>query len=341
MKRKVCIVTVYNACNYGSFLQAYGLQEFLRLNNCEPYFIKIPVDYNKIVCSDSKSKEYSDYESNKYKKLLEDQERFSVIDKVDDSYACCIVGSDTIWNLFDKTYSKIPYFIGRNLGNCENIISYAASVGPAKFSKLFLLKLNKVLSIRNFNRISVRDDKTEKFVKLLGKEPIRVLDPTFLVDFDIQKPVENIDKKYILVYTYGMSNDQISAIKKYANEKKCSIIATGSLCDWADMNLPVNSLQWLWLVKNAESVITTTFHGSIFSIKYNKKFVVMIKNSAKICSLLKEFNLSDRICVENDLYERMDKNINYNEINKIVDERIRKSKEYLLENIGGNIEQYQ
>ena len=336
--KKVCIVTVYNACNYGSFLQAYGLQEFLRDNNYTPYFINMPVEHNKIVCSDSKSKEYSEYENVKYEKLIDDQKNFKVINRVDSSYVACIVGSDTVWNLFDKTYLNIPYFTGEGLEECKNIISYAASVGPAKLWKLFLLRLPRILSIRKFKYIGVRDEKTEKLVKILGKKMVRVLDPTFLKDFNVVKPQKKIDKPYILVYTYGLNQEKVNTIKQYAKENNLKIIATGSLCEWADINIAVNSFEWLWLVKNAECVITTTFHGSIFSIKYNKNFAVMINKSDKINSLLKEFKLLDRICDESTLIETLTKKINYNEVNQIMEERVQASKKYLLESIGGNIE---
>lgn len=335
-KNKICIVTVYNACNYGSFLQAYALQEVLKDSNYKTYFINMPVEHNKIICNASKSKDYSEYENKKYIKLVEDQRKFQVIDKVDSSYASCVVGSDTVWNLFDKTYSKIPYFTGKGLEECKNIISYAASVGPAKLEKLFLLKLPRLLEIRKFNHIAVRDEKTEKLVKILGIKPVRVLDPTFLKDFEEIKPQEKIDKPYILIYTYGLSDEEVKAIIKYAKENNLTTIATGSLCKWADMNIAVGSFEWLWLVKNAECVITTTFHGSIFSIKYNKNFAVLIENSSKINSLLKEFKLSDRICNEDTLTEILKNKIDYKEINKIMYERTQASKKYLLESVGEN-----
>ena len=172
----------------------------------------------------------------------------------------------------------------------------------------------------------------------MGKKPVRVLDPTFLKDFNVVEPKEKIDKPYILVYTYGLDKEKVNIIKKYAKENNLKIIATGSLCEWADMNIAVDSFEWLWLVKNAECVITTTFHGSIFSIKYNKNFAVMINKSAKINSLLKEFKLLDRICDENTLIQTLTNVINYSETNCIMEERVKASKKYLLESIGENIE---
>lgn len=333
--KKVCIVTVYNACNYGSFLQAYGLQKFLSENGYEPYFINMPVEYDKIIRAGLQSKEYSEYEAKKYEKLLANQKVFRVVDNVDESYVCSIVGSDTIWNFFDSTYYNIPYFVGEGLDGCDNIISYAASIGLSRISKLFLLRFSKIMSIRKFKAISVRDDRTEKLVKLIGRKAKRVLDPTFLVDFEVKKPEINIENPYILVYTYGLTSLQINSVKEYAKENNLKIIATGSLCEWADMNLAVDSFEWLWLAQNAKCIVTTTFHGTIFSIKYNKNFAVMMDNSAKINSLLKEFNLAERICNENTLSEKLNTLIDYSTINEIMSNRIDESKKFLLDNIGG------
>lgn len=124
--KKVGIVTVYNACNYGSFLQAYALRSFLTDNGYKTDFLKIDVDYNNVI-SANEGEAYAQYEKEKYQKLTEDQKCFDITEHVDETYQCCVIGSDTVWNMFDPTYENIPYFVGKEIG-CKNIISYAASV---------------------------------------------------------------------------------------------------------------------------------------------------------------------------------------------------------------------
>lgn len=326
--KKVGIVTVYNACNYGSFLQAYALRSFLQDSGYKVDFLRIDVEYDNIT-SAKMGEDYAQYEMLKYERLLEDQSCFDITDQVDKTYQCCVIGSDTVWNMFDSTYENVPCFVGKGI-TCSNIISYAASVGQNRLSKILFVKGYKLLPIRKLKHIAVRDDKTEKIVRLLGREPLRVLDPTFLCSFHIEKPANAPQSPYMLVYTYGYNEKEIVAIKEAARKRNLLIIATGSLCSWADINIAVGSFEWLWLVKNAELIVTGTFHGSVFSIKYNKKFAVLTQGSDKVKSLLSEFMLIDRIATTETLEKVLNSKIDYMQVNKIIEEKTEKSKKYLL-----------
>lgn len=326
--KKVGIVTVYNACNYGSFLQAYALRSFLTDNGYKTDFLKIDVDYNNVI-SANEGEAYAQYEKEKYQKLTEDQKCFDITEHVDETYQCCVIGSDTVWNMFDPTYENIPYFVGKEIG-CKNIISYAASVGQSRLSKILILKGYRLLPIRKLSQIAVRDDKTEKVVKILGKKSVRVLDPTFLYDFPIVKPNDLPRKPYMLIYTYGYNNEEVAAIKNMAKKKGLLTIATGSLCPWADINMVVGSFEWLWLVKNADLIVTGTFHGSVFSIKYNKQFAVLTQGSDKVDSLLSEFGLTDRTATVETIENVLSKDIDYTRVNKIIEEKKERSQNYLL-----------
>ena len=81
------------------------------------------------------------------------------------------------------------------------------------------MKGYKLLPIRKLSQIAVRDDKTEKVVKILGKKSVRVLDPTFLYDFPIVKPNDLPRKPYMLIYTYGYNNEEVAAIKIWLRRK--------------------------------------------------------------------------------------------------------------------------
>lgn len=192
------------------------------------------------------------------------------------------------------------------------------------------MKGYKLLPIRKLSQIAVRDDKTEKVVKILGKKSVRVLDPTFLYDFPIVKPNDLPRKPYMLIYTYGYNNEEVAAIKNMAKKKGLLTIATGSLCPWADINMVVGSFEWLWLVKNADLIVTGTFHGSVFSIKYNKQFAVLTQGSDKVDSLLSEFGLTDRTATVETIENVLSKDIDYTRVNKIIEEKKERSQNYLL-----------
>ena len=331
--KKVAIVTVYNACNYGSFLQAYSLNAFLK-QYYKVAFVRMAVDTDKIIGKETFPKDYIEYEEKKYRKIKNNQLLFDIVDSVDESYVCAVIGSDTVWNLFDPAYSNVPYFLGDELDS-DRIISYAASIGPNRLVKFLFMKGLRFAKVRKLDAFGVRDYKTEKVVRLLGKKPVRVLDPTFLVTLKGTEPDLILPDEYILVYTYGFSQESIEAIKAYARSNSLPIVATGSLCTWADINAVVDSFEWLWLIEHANCVITNTFHGTVFSILFEKRFASLTKKAAKIESLLSEFELRNRMCTSHELGEILKSPIDFYKVNRIKNKKINQSQKFLLDNIEG------
>ena len=94
---------------------------------------------------------------------------------------------------------------------------------------------------------------------------------------------------------------------------------------------------WLRAFMDAEMTIVDSFHGAVFSIIFNKPFWVIgneKRGMARFTSLLKMFHLEDRLVDETDL-DNLDfhKAIDWNEVNSILEEKRRASKELLLENL--------
>ena len=85
-------------------------------------------------------------------------------------------------------------------------------------------------------------------------------------------------------------------------------------------------------MKNADYVITDTFHGCVMSMKFNKQFVALVRDSnrQKMSSLLDQFGLKGRMCEEfGDLRDRMEPPIDYITINDIIAKETEKSIQYL------------
>ena len=85
-------------------------------------------------------------------------------------------------------------------------------------------------------------------------------------------------------------------------------------------------------MKNASYIITDTFHGCVMSIKFNKQFVALVRdsNKQKMSSLLNQFGLGGRMCEEfGDLRDRMEKVIDYAPVNEQIAKEAEKSKQYL------------
>ena len=139
----------------------------------------------------------------------------------------------------------------------------------------------------------------------------------------------------MLVYAYGNRiNDEseIEAIKKYAKKRNLEILCVGMQQRWCHHNIAANAFELLGYVKNAECIVTDTFHGTVFSIKYNKKFVSLIResNQQKLGGLLRQFGLYDRAVFDmSTLGSMIDKAIDYKKVNLIIQNEQEKSKEYL------------
>lgn len=112
------------------------------------------------------------------------------------------------------------------------------------------------------------------------------------------------------------------------------IICVGCYQNFCDEYVFASPFEVLGYFKNAECIITSTFHGTVMSIKYNKPFVTVVKqyNSQKLTSLLNYFNLSNRLLLNADDIENILKtDIDYEPINSIIENEKDRTLNYLKE----------
>lgn len=360
---KIGILSMQKVQNYGSFLQAYSLKSKIEElgHSCE--FIDIKpgrvLDCNKKLELDKKNK------LNIVKKL--DRHIFKRIDHIifkkkrsnlfnnklfyqlgieennyDKKFDVIIIGSDEVFNCTqDAKWGFSKQLLGEGL-NSKKIFTYAASCGFTTYEKLKELNIDKEVknALKFINTFSVRDKNTYKFVKkLTNKEPQYNLDPVLIGNFEKCIPNITFKQEYILIYGYdNRINDlnEIEAIKKFAKNRNLKIISAGFYQRWCDQNILVNPFELLSYVKNAKYIITDTFHGTIFSIKLNKKFATIIRDSnrEKVFDLLKRFNLENREVTDlKKLDSIITEDINYSNINEFIEMETNKSLKYLIDNI--------
>ncbi len=337
---KIGIVTIYKCYNYGSFYQAYGLQRYLEDLGHEVSFIPIDSLYNK------KYRLRKQFDRNIKRDIfslklllsyLKDWKMFNIAKSNKKDYDLVIIGSDEIWNIENKTFVPANEYYGLSLST-ENVISYASCVGRSTIDS-FKYYPQFLEGIKKIRAVSARDDATEKLVsQVTGNQNVqRVIDPSFLFDFrKIEKKCS--EKEYILVYTYdgswGFSEDKIKATKEFAKKRGLSLISVGFRNTWCDKWIAASPREFLGYLKNANYVITDTFHGTALSIQYQKQFVSMGKGKAKVESLLSEFSLCDRVFDENRSIEDITKNnIDYEKVNLIIEDKKNQSKIFLQNNI--------
>ena len=351
------ILSMQKIHNYGSFLQAFSLKLQLEMRGHNVYFIDIlpgkqivsPVQttvQKKSVLSKfdkyffKRIENYfflkkmagihvNDYETYlETTKALPESERFDLV----------IIGSDEVFNATTPSPWGFSTQLFGNIPNADRVVTYAASCGHTTFEAAEKYGITKELheAMQNLSHISVRDQNTEKFTKeLTGKQPILHVDPVFISSFDDYIAPAPQRKPYLLVYAYGNrihDEKEIAAIKAYAKKRHLDIVSVGMQQRWCKHNISASAFELLAYVKAADCIVTDTFHGTVFSIKYNKRFVSLIResNRNKLGYLLKHFSLDGRN-VENieHLAAVMDTDIDYQKVNEIIQAEQERSYAYL------------
>ncbi len=339
---RIGMVTVYQSFNCGSFLQAYAIMRAVEKMGHEPIFFK-----NKVAKRAWLS--YRLMQSAKYilqgqfkraKHVIEVYKNFRGVERhfnvkpKNDDVALAIYGSDTIWdttmNYFDSHWKR---FYGADF--CGKKVAYAVSIGASKPDVLLSCE-DICKSVRAFDKIAVRDENTLEFVRgVLGNEcdVLRVVDPTMLLeisDYDeITPPCR--ENGYILFYYFGAISEKLKKeVREYADKTGKKIVVFGVDDGWADVYVTHDPMQMLSYYKNADLVITNTFHGNVFSLIYNKQFISFGSTKPKVRDLLCEFKLSDRLVDDGgDISALLEERIDFTEANELKKEAKVRSLNYL------------
>ena len=347
--------------NCGSVLQAYSLKKMIEdiseseVDFLDPIFddyilTNMPVQdesdyYEKPYIANSKAKYYCKKIVNKYKwaifkqKIKIFQKDVLKLNSLNNKkeYDVVVEGSDEVF----KSMRRVCLHLHGELDNAKKIITYASSCGSAVFEGIPKESVDEVKkAMSNFEAMSVRDDNTYRYVEKLYSGKIdKHLDPVLVGGLSKHKHNSVNEKKYILVYGYGdriRSKEEIEPIKKLAKDKNLKTIAIGSPQYWCDKFIPTSPFETLDYFYNAEYVITDTFHGTVFSIINNCQFAVILRksNENKINMLLEQLGLKDRMLEDmQKLADVLDSKIEYDAVDKVLEEEKERSYHYLKDNI--------
>ncbi|WP_455950726.1 polysaccharide pyruvyl transferase family protein [Eubacterium sp.] len=281
MKKKVGVLTFHGADNLGAVLQAYALCKYITDNldaeteivdySCDEVektryandcngIKKIPlIFYYKI-----KRKGFDKFR-NKFLPLSNKKYVRNDIESCNLLYSTFITGSDQVWNI-ECSGDDTTYFLDF-VEPGKNKIAYAASIGSIDFKEEKVKEINKLL--KDFKAISVRESSSIQKLKLADQTPI-LPDPVFLLDKCQWKDIitKRIKKKkYVLVYLIQEDVNVVRVAREYANKHDYDIIINKKSIDFILNNSPECFLSW---IDNAEAVFTNSFHGTAFSIIFNK-----------------------------------------------------------------------
>lgn len=239
------------------------------------------------------------------------------------SFDAYILGSDQVWNnSFTDNRFKSIYFL-EFVPKSIPCYSYAASAGGEK-SDSYILEI--IQRTRDFVGITVREKSLEEHMKRLGCEKVNtVLDPTLLLSreewINFEKKPKKIPKHYILVYYLERSSGNDPVIKKIAERYDLPVIDIMPDYRKAGYRRVIDNTagpaEFLYYVHHADFVITNSFHMTVFSIIFGRKFVALKRTGqeSRIHDLLQQVNMSSRFIDDVDDCGVIDEHVNSYEKN--------------------------
>jgi len=262
-------------------------------------------------------------------------------------YDAIVVGSDQVWR---PAYMHVPaYFLDFTKDEKMKRIAYAASFGQDNWGEFSPALTRKcALYAKRFDAISVREDSAVKLCKeKLGVDALHLLDPTLLLDkeeyirlADQEYPI--VREKILMSYILDRSEDKRKITELLSHSLQLvplEVMPAESLntkCDniLAATYLPVE--EWLAGFRDAEFILTDSFHGCVFSILFNKPFLVIgnkERGMSRFHSLLHMFELEDRLIDSSETVFSIDfliNKIDWNNVNRIRTEKKEYSISFLL-----------
>ena len=286
---------------------------------------------------------FDKFSQSRFKKLSPVYYGYEQLKEQSKKYTAVMVGSDQLWSPSGITSN----FYNLMFADDNTVkISYATSFGVSQISPKYHKIYNTFLNRLNF--ISVRENSGKKIVEELSSNKAEVVcDPVILLDAEQWlKEIPNkrlYDEPYIFAYFLGKSAEYRDAVTKFAKQKGLKIVTEPHMDSYnkADENFgdytpfDIGPAEFVNLIRNAEYVFTDSFHGSVFSMLYQKQFLVFNRYSdnssssknSRIDSFCKNYGLSDRRYNGN--IADVENKINYEDVLGKVDEHRQKSKAFL------------
>ena len=347
---RIGILTFHRAHNYGAVLQCYALQTFLEqsghdveiidyllddLLECYQWFNRNRIIRKNLLLSIKelsiilyKKARYDNFNS-----FIANKLRIVKVDKIlKEPFDYIIIGSDQVWSV-KLTKGFDNYYWGCfDFPNSTKLISYAASLEEF-WDEQYNDKVKGLLE--RFDSISVREDRIKQKLEKIGvnKHIVTVVDPTLLLKQDMWNrivPPPSIKKRYVFYYQVRKSSLGMAYAKRIASERNLKLIVLSASFDLNNSKECITSSpsHFLGWIKYADFVVSSSFHGTVFSIIFNRPFV-SISNHTKDDRVT---NLLSRLHLENHIIRSMDDECvseKYFSVSNDLDSYLTDSKDYL------------
>lgn len=256
------------------------------------------------------------------------------------SYRTYLVGSDQIWNPGITHGLRRVYFGGFQSDRKERVIAYAASLGGASLPPQYDREFARLL--RNVDAVSLREAEAAPYVKRFYHGKITTaLDPVFLLEKTAWQEVEHLPSRldYILVYATERNPSMATYIHELSRKTGLRVVEleeprAGSP---GEVDATAGPAEFLGYIHRAAYVVTNSFHGTAFSILYQKQFLAFAHSAVntRIANVLRLHGLEDRLCQTGG---DIDAPVDWDAVRERTALEIRKSEAFLLDNILGRTE---
>lgn len=356
---KIGILTFHTAINYGALFQAYGLKEVLQSLGNEVAIIDYRPNYiteayrpwsnhpsRKSLITVSGWKNWIQYvktelrrshRKKKFEKFLDEHfelyefEPHHNLSHGQFDYIIC--GSDQIWNPKITGGKLDNVFWGNSIkSGKQKLIAYAASAGSVR--NLVGYENNLLSSLKNFYKLSVREQQLSDYFKSQypSLKSTVVVDPVFLATRKVFEPIcknRILKQTYLLYFDLSNNTEFRKNAKKIARSKNLlfkELTTYHEFVPGQKILPPASPEEFCTLFRDADFVCCSSFHGTLFSILFEKDFILYCHPDHgydRMSSVLSKIGLSERLFSDPNLSESMmhlsKKAIDYPTVNTAID----------------------
>lgn len=320
---KVGILTYHRTLNYGACMQALATRFALEKLGHDVYYVDYWPKYHQnryelFSVSRLMSLRWPNnikyligsFKNRSLRKLR--QEQFTVFFNeyifpycrpLSEEYDVVIYGSDQIWRKQPETGQYNPMYFGANSLKTKRHIAFSASMGFLPESQKDRQLVKNLVS--HFDSISVREQDLMEELTNLGIHNVRMtIDPTLLLDKESWdqafETAPYSGPRYVLVYSIGNSSEfNMNSIKEYAKNHGLMIktmLGTASHSDTDSIIATAGPTEFIRMIRNADCIFTSSFHGLAFSLIYEKEvYASFSKNSNRAKTLLENAGIPERL----------------------------------------------
>ncbi|SHF45023.1 Polysaccharide pyruvyl transferase [Mariniphaga anaerophila] len=350
---KVGILTFHHSnYNYGAVLQAFSIYKLIETMGYESHIINYapePTTFRKRVAAGVVAMlgtEFRKFRKKYIPGILQKTNTLSELKQLNESLDVFIVGSDQVWRFRRDAQSMFRYYLDF-VDDQKAKIAYAASFGVDYWEAGDEVTREIKTLVGRFSAISVREETGVEICRnVFGVESVCVLDPTLLLEPKFfheladKKTVRSSEKPALVYMFLDDSKEKEAFFKETAANHHLKFVRINGkkLVPKKGFFLFKSVNSWLSNIKHAEIVVTDSFHCTVFSIIFKKKFICLAnkhRGVTRLENLLKMVHLSNRLIFDvNQLDEKLlQAGIDYQQVEKLLSEEKNKSIGFLKTNL--------